>query len=342
MRARLVLVAAAGVSVCSCERAPGAQELARLRAEAQAANSVRVTEMERDPRSHRPDSLDGWRLGVFGPGGQAGDLDGKALDSLATDEVVTVSPQRQLFPGGPVHFRTIPIRALLEKFFAGVAWSDDQTITFLCDDGFRVTVALKDVLAYPIGLAVAHDGHLLRRSECGPLYLVFPHTQYPELVDKYPDGSWAFYVTSMIVGTEPARVRVVGGRTLDADALRALPRRTLTRRVLYKLGWPVGEVRLTGVAVRDVLEAAGVHLGRRGGVVVRGKAPVHRNPFDPRRIEAEYVLDDDVLLAMAWGADAPIGARAGGPIALAFPRALDGVYGKRYWLTFVEELEVVP
>jgi hypothetical protein len=342
LRARMVLLAA-GMSTCSCERGPSAEELARLRAEAQAANSARAAEAERDPRTHPPDSLDVWTLGLFGPGGRVGELDGKALDAMATGEVVTVSPTRPPFPDTPVHFRTIPIGSLLERWFHGTTWPDDQTITFLADDGFRVTIALHDALSYPIGLAVAGDGQALHRAECGPLYLVFPHTQYPELVEKYPDGSWAFYVTSMIVGTEPPRLRVVGGRELDATALRALPRRTLTRPVLYKLGWQAGDVRLTGVALRDILDAAGVHVERGHGVAVRGKAAVHHSPFDPRRIAAEHVLDDDILLVLASGeGDAPIRASLGGPITLAFPRALDAVYGRKYWLTFVEEIEVVP
>jgi hypothetical protein len=343
MRACLVIFVAVASAACARDRSSELEHLAALRSEAQAANRARAAEAEQDPRTHPPETLDAWKLDVFGPAGEVAELDGRALDALATSEVVTISPQRSFFPDKPVRFRTIRIRSLLEQFFPGVTWPDGETITFLCYDGFRVPVALRDVLDYPIGLAVARDGELLRRSGCGPLYLVFPHTQYPELVDRYPDGSWAFYVTSMFVGTAPPHLHVVGGRDLDESALRALPRRTLVRPVRYKLGWPAGEVRLTGVALRDALDAAGVHLRRGREVIVRGAAAAQRNPLAPRILLSDHVLDGDILLALSWGdADTPIAAQSGGPITLAFPHALDGAYGKRYWLTFLDEVEVIP
>jgi hypothetical protein len=340
---RRELLAAATACVCSaCDLAPSSNDLDELRARAQRANAARAVEADRDPRSHPPDSLDAWSLEVDGPGGRAGVLDGKALDAMATGEVVTVSPHRPPYPETPVHFRTIPLRTLLERFFPDAKWPDGATLTLLAEDAYRATIPLKDALAYPMGLAVARDGQLLHRADCGPLYMVHPHRAFPELVERYPDRYWVFYVTALVATTEPLRVRIPRGHDFDAAALRALPRRTLTRPVLYSQRWPSGEVRLSGVALRDLLAAAGAPASRGGGVIVRGKAPVHRNTADPRRLAADHVLDNDVILATSWGdGDVPIPAELGGPAVIALPRALDASYGRKYWVTFVEELEVV-
>jgi hypothetical protein len=44
-----------------------------------------------------------------------------------------------------------------------------------------------------------------------------------------------------------------------------------------------------------------------------------------------------------WGADhAPISARLGGPLAVAIPPTCADRYGDKYWVTFLESVEVGP
>src|SRR5262249_545630 len=135
--------------------------------------------------------------------------------------------------------------------------------------------------------------------EGGPIFLVHPHSESPETVTLYPDRYWSFYVTDIIVGTEAPRLRV-GDRVLDAAALRALPETTWGGVPLYKSYWPSAAVQLRGVLLRDVLRAAGAAVPAAGGVVVKGKAAIQRDPKDPRRIAGSDLDRCDILLATQW------------------------------------------
>jgi hypothetical protein len=159
-------------------------------------------------------------------------------------------------------------------------------------------------------------------------------------VALFPDRFWSFYVTHVIVGTEPARLRV-GERVLAAAALAELPPYDLDGPVAWKVNWPSTPVHVRGVKVTDVLHAAGITVPAGGRVIVRGKASVHRDPADPIALAAEDLARCEFVLATHWGAgETPIAARLGGPIALAVPPGCGAQYGDRFWLPFVEELVV--
>ena len=261
------------------------------------------------------------------------------LEKLAQTHVKTVSPQDPAHAGKITDFRGVLVRDVLDK--VGVDDGVDE-LTFVSIDAFRAPVAIADVRRFRTLLAIEADGAPIKPADGGPIFLVHPHSESPETVSLYPDRYWSFYVTHVIVGTEPAHLDVAG-RVLDAAALDALPQVTWTGVVKYKSYWPSDPVKQRGVRLRDALRAANVGVPAGGGVVVRGKPAIERDPKDPRRISAADLDRCDFLLATHWSAadgsgEQPIAARLGGPITLAVPDACDAQYGDHLWMTFVEEL----
>jgi hypothetical protein len=266
-------------------------------------------------------------------------LDWQQVRTWATANVKTSDPNYVLQPNRIFNFRGIPISKLLEK--TGNL-PEVTEVTFVAFDAYQVTVSLQDLLAYPITLAIERDKKPLARDQGGPIYLIFPYTQYPALKKKYNPGYWGFYVTNIIVGTQPVQLRV-GKQQLDLAALDKLPQVTLFQPVDYRIGWPSGKVKLQGVRIRDVLALAGEKLPASGTVLVQGKAPIHQKTNNPVPLTASAVQQCDVILATRWGEDnQPIPAKMGGSLTLAFSANCNNKVSDRRWVTFVEQLSVAP
>ena len=329
------VAAIAMAALAACDQGPSAAELDRLHAEAVAANQARLA-------AHATDDADapGRSLTVLGQLGQpAATLDWPTLDGLAQAHVKTRNPQNPGDRGRVVDFRGVLVRDLLDRFAAA---PDADEVTFVALDGFRSTVPTADLRRYRVLLAIAADGSPIDRSSGGPIFLVFPWVESPETESAFPDRFWSFYVTHVVVGT-PAPRLVVGGTTLDAARLAALPTVTLDAPVGWKTTWPSGPVHLRGVALTELLAAAGLTVPAGGHLIVRGMAASQRDPQDPITLSADDVATCGAMIATAWGADvAPITARRGGPLALAIPPGCSERLGPKAWVTFVEELAVAP
>lgn len=330
---RAMLAVLTGATLAACGGGPSSAELDRLHAEAVAANQAKLA-------AHATDDANapGKSLTVLGQIAEpAATLDWAALDGLAQAHVKTRNPQNPGDRGRVVDFRGVLVRDLLDRF--GAAPGADE-ITFVALDGFRSTVPTADLRRYRVLLAIAADGAPIDRSSGGPIFLVFPWVESPETEAAFPDRFWSFYVTHVVVGTPPPRV-VVAGTTLDAARLGALPHVTFDAPVGWKSTWPSGPVHVKGIALTELLRAAGATIPEGGRLIVRGMAASQRNPVDPIALSAADVATCGVLLATAWGADeAPITARRGGPLAIAIPPACADRLGPRAWMTFVEELVV--
>lgn len=287
------------------------------------------------------DTQTGWELFVAGrtTRPQSAPLTWTELEKLATTHITTIDPNSPN-SGTMSDFRGVPISQLLDPY--GVV-SAVREITFLAFDGYSSTVSLEDVRAYPIMIALERDGKPIPRHEGGPVYLTFPYHDYPQLQQKYPDRFWVFYVAYVIAGTEPIELRV-GDRIFKNTDLNELTQVTIEETVGYKIGWPSQKVKLRGVRVRDILKAAGLQLPDQGNVIIRGKAPVYRDPNHPIALNLAAIKACDILLATHWGENElqPIPAKMGGPLTLAFPRECPVEMGEQRWVTFVQELEIQP
>lgn len=334
------------LGLANCQSQPDAAQLDFWQKQAIDLNAS-ITQTIADQNQNNP--VQEWYLTIHGQVQQKSVLRLSELQNLSQQEIKTTNPHNTENRQEIETLQGIAVSQLLEK--AGVEPSV-QEVTFLSSNNYRVTVSLEDLKNYPILLAWGKNGKPLSRSEGGPLYLVFPYSDYPELPDRYSDAFWAFYVTDMIVGNEPGMIKVdikpfdVGSKVFDRAALDALPQTSIEEPVGYKFGWPVGKVKLTGVKLRDIITAANIDLTSQGRVFIKGKASLSSEPQEPVQLPSQEVLNCDIILATRWGEDAiPIPSSMGGPITLAFSdRCQNGVTlspkNSQHWATLVERVEV--
>jgi DMSO/TMAO reductase YedYZ molybdopterin-dependent catalytic subunit len=325
---------AALVILAACNRGQPDPDLDRLHDEAVAANRAALV-------ANRLERSDTDSLQIRGRIKRPETITWDELQALATTHVATLDPQAT-GRTTPIDFRGVLVRDLLDR----VGARDGATeITFVSRDAFRATIALGDARGSRILLAIEADGARIPPDHGGPIYLVFPWSESSQAYrERYGDRFWAFYVTAMVVGTEEP-VLQVGARTLDRAALDALPAATLDARPGWKVEWPSTTAHLRGVRLADVLAAAGVAPPAGGTIVVRGKAPLHRDRRKPSGIQAADLDRCPPLLALTYGPDdAPIPARLGGPIAMAMPPCDERYDGDpdHHWVTMVESIEVAP
>lgn len=330
----MVSLLIAVVCLGGCKNQPTDEQLEVWRKEAIARNVKIVADnAKKNPPSE-------WNLAIQGETttGKPVELNWQQLQALATSHVKTIDANYIIEPNRVFDFRGVSVSKLLKKF--GIN-PDVTEVTFVCYDSYLVTVKLKHLLTFPIMLAIARNGKPIGRDQGGPIYLVFPHTQYPKLKPIYPESSWAFYVSHIIIGTEPMRLRV-GKRELTSTDLDKLPQVTISETVGYRNGWPSGKVELHGVRVRDVLATSNIPLTSKN-VVIKGKAPIYRSAANPITLNPDDVRNCDILLATKWGDDKqPIPTKIGGPITLAFSSNCQTKTKDLRWVPFVEELAIQP
>ncbi|MBD2446213.1 molybdopterin-dependent oxidoreductase [Nostoc sp. FACHB-152] len=316
-----------------CTNQPTDKQLEVWRTEAIARNAEIVADNAKKAQQSQ------WNLVIQGetPTGKSLKLNWQQLQALATNHVKTTDPLDIQHSSDLFDFRGVPVSALLEQFTVANHVTD---VTFVSFDSYQTTLNLKDLWRYPITLAIAKNDKPIPRAQGGPLYLVFPYTQYPQLKQKYNATNWAFYVSHIVVGTEPAKLRV-GQHEVNLATLDKLPQVTLEQTVGYRISWPSGKVKLYGVRLRDVFNTLKEPLPQQGGVIIRGKAPFYDDA--PVRFSTKDLSECDILLVTRWGESRElIPAKMGGPVTLAFSSQCPAKISQSRWVTFVEELTTTP
>ena len=327
----VVSLGIAMVCLGGCTETPTDSQLVVWRKQASDRNAEIVAEKAQNNQQRE------WNLVIQGQTatGNTETLNWSQLQDLATVNINTIDGNNIVNPQKIFQFTGISVSSLIQSL--GIP-NYITEITFVCYDAYKVTVRVEDLLKYPIILAVAKDGQPIPREQGGPIYLIFPYTQYPEIRKNYDEGMWAFYVTHVIFGTESAKVSI-GNRELNLADLDQLPQVNLTQRVGYRVWWPSGQVKLHGVRLRDALSLAGVNLNTISSVLVRGKPKVYRRNSEPIKLATEDILKCDILLVTRWGEDRQrIPAKMGGPVTLAFGDDCPSRTKNQRWVTFVEEL----
>lgn len=327
----LVSLGIAIVCLGGCTARPIDEQLEVWRKEASDRNAEIVAETAKNNQQRQ------WNLVIQGQTatGKPETLNWSQLQDLATVNVNTIDANNTDNRSKVFKFTGIPVNSLIKKFGSQQKVTE---ITFVCYDAYQVTIKIEDLLNYPIILAVAKDGKPIPRNQGGPVYLIFPYTQYPDIRSKYDEGMWAFYVTHIIFGTEKAQV-TVGNRKLNLADLDKLPQVSITQNTGYRVRWPSGKVNLHGARLQDVLYLAGVNLNSKSSVVVRGKPPIYQRKSEPIKLVTEDILKCNVILATKWGEDQQqIPTKLGGPVTLAFGNDCPSKSKNQWWVTFVEEL----
>ncbi|MBD2303464.1 molybdopterin-dependent oxidoreductase [Nostoc sp. FACHB-87] len=321
------------VCVGGCTNQPTDKQLEVWRKEAIARNAEIVANNTKKAQQSQ------WNLVIQGETttGKSLNFNWQQLQTLATNHLKTTDPLDILHSNEIFDFRGVPVAVLLQQFAVASHVTD---VTFVSFDSYYTTLSLKDLWQYPITLAIAKNNKPIARAQGGPLYLVFPYTQYPQLKQKYDSTNWAFYVSNIIVGTEPVKLRV-NQHQVNLATLDKLPQVTLEQTVGYRISWPSGKVKLSGVRLRDIFSSFPEPLPAQGGVIIRGKAPFYEDA--PVRLATQDLSECDILLVTRWGESRElIPAKMGGPLTLAFSSQCPAKLSQSRWVTFVEELTTTP
>ena len=144
------------------------------------------------------------------------------------------------------------------------------------------------------------------------------------------------------MGTEPVALSV-GGKTLHASELDALPQRTVEGKAGFRYRWPSTPVKIHGPRLADVLAAASLAVHEGDRVLVRRKPRTDRAEREVTTLRGADVTSCDIILGLRYGdARALLPAGLGGPAVLAFsPSCTDAARGQA-WPMFVESVEVAP
>jgi hypothetical protein len=280
--------------LASCDKRPSDAQLDSWKREADDLNDAAA-------QAHAARSTSGkWSIAISGRiKDRSVRLDWARLQELATTHVKTRAPHHSVNPQQVIDWRGIEVRKLLELLGAT---DDAKTITFLGADLFSATINVADAKKWPIVLALEQDGQPIKRSEAGPVVLVFPYTDVPEVEKTYDETFWAFYVSHIVVDHDEPRLRV-GQRTLEKATFDKLPRVMIEGKVGFRVHWPAERVKVYGPRLRDVLAEAGIAVQDGAKYVVRSKAPALPEDTHEVKVDAVDVKSCDVILAMTWGDD---------------------------------------
>ncbi len=315
--------------LASCQAQVSNEQLDQWHKEAIAENS-RLTEL------YSSTLTENWILRVQGQVQKPITLNWSEIEALSDTTINSINPH----PGNPAtphEFRGISVEKLLNKAIVDPTVTE---VTVVAADSYYATIPLADLYRNKALLAISEYGKPIRRNEGGPVHLVFlrdANTTQAEINTQ----RWTYYVTHVIVGTEPLRLKVEKN-TLTRTDLEKLPTYEMTSLVGYKIGWTDEPVKLTGVNLRDILRSQNVVMPPQSFLRVRRKSMDDLDPQKSVRIPASLINDCDVMLAYRWGEGSEaIPASKGGAITLAYGNNCPSEAVKNLaWLPFVESLSV--
>ena len=313
----------------SCQAQVSTEQLDQWHKEAIAENS-RLTEL------HSSTITDNWILRVQGQVKTPITLNWSEIEALSDTTINSINPHPGN-PDTPHEFRGISVEKLLNQAIVDPAATE---VTVVAADSYYATIPLADLYRNKGLLAIAEYGKPIRRNEGGPIHLVFLRDANTTQADINTQR-WTYYVTHVIVGTEPLSLKV-GKNTLTAADLEKLPTYEMTSLVGYKIGWADEPVKLIGVNLRDILRSQNVVMPPQSFLRVRRKSMDDLDPQKSVRIPASLINTCDVMLAYRWGENnEAIPASKGGAITLAYGNNCPSESVKNLaWLPFVESLSV--
>lgn len=114
-------------------------------------------------------------LSRLGAAGQSFELSIEDLAALPQVEVATATE----FTDGIVTYRGPLMRDVLARF----GLDDADTLRFVAANDYYVDIPASDFREFDVILAMQADGKALSRRDKGPLWLMYPISDYPELSD---------------------------------------------------------------------------------------------------------------------------------------------------------------
>ena len=111
--------------------------------------------------------------------GSAALLDRETLESLGKDKLSTVNP----FLQGMHEFEGVPFSRVLDYVGA-----DGRMIAAMALDGYVVDIPVEDLRKFPVILALRRNGANMGVRDKGPIWVVYPLSQYPDLAAPVYSG----------------------------------------------------------------------------------------------------------------------------------------------------------
>lgn len=324
------------LTVAACSRRPSDSQLQRW--------SEEVREEEETLKKNGVSSeAANWTLTVRGNIDGEAEYDWQRIVAMANTHVKTTCPTHTKDVKAIVDYRGVLVSDILRA--VGAKESDGpggKELTFVAADGYVGSRKIAEYMRWPVILAIEEDGVQLTKNTGGPLLELLPHTSHPESQRLYAEGG-AYYVTTLIVGTERLAIEV-GGKTLREKELQALPERVVEGKHAFRARWPsTGDVRIHGPRLRDVLAAAGVKITAEDKLLARRRSKTDTPAREVMTLDGKDVLACDIIVGLRYGSDrALIPAVMGGPAVVALPPACADASRGQPWLTFLHTLTVVP
>ena len=123
-------------------------------------------------------------------GGAAPRFDIAALARIGTATLSTSTP----WTDGVHRFEGVLGQALLLKLGAM-----GEVVRATALDDYTVNIPFADFSRYQVLFAYKMDGHYLRLRDGGPLWLVYPYDEFPELAGPLQRGRWVPHLTALEV-----------------------------------------------------------------------------------------------------------------------------------------------
>lgn len=130
--------------------------------------------------------------------------DRKGLDASMSEEIIDAFPQVAIntaneFVDGIVRFEGPRAVDVLERVTGPASRLGDVDIRFTAANDYQVDVPLSDLTTYGVILATQMDGKRLSRRDKGPIWLIYPMSDYPELQNSVYNARLIWQVTRMEV-----------------------------------------------------------------------------------------------------------------------------------------------
>jgi hypothetical protein len=133
-------------------------------------------------------TVDGAIENKNGPDGAL--FDRAMLEALGLQRLRTSSP----WTDGVVEFEGVPARAVMRA----VGARGQRVIASALND-YQVDIPLEDFEDYPVLFALKMDGHELTVRDRGPIWIVYPRDDYPELRNERVNARWVWQLSGLTV-----------------------------------------------------------------------------------------------------------------------------------------------
>jgi hypothetical protein len=117
-------------------------------------------------------------------------FDRPMLEALGLQTLRTSSP----WTDGVPEFQGVPARAVM----AAVGAHGESVVAVALND-YQIEIPVQDFEDYPVLFALKMDGHDLTVRDRGPIWIVYPRDDYPELRNERVNARWVWQLSGLTV-----------------------------------------------------------------------------------------------------------------------------------------------